>query len=180
MKLTTRDMTEIAIFTALISVTSWISIPIGGVPITLQTLVVMLIGLFLSPKNSALAIITYLVIGSIGIPVFAQGKSGFGVILGPTGGFLISFILMVVVISIMKNVKIINNKIFNISVVLVIANVMVYMIGWTYFALYMNFGVARTLVILWPFAIADAVKIIIATYVYLNMHSYITYERAKI
>ena len=177
MKLTTRDITEIAIFTALISVTSWISIPIGGVPITLQTLLVMLIGLFLSPKNSALSIIAYLIIGSMGIPVFAGAKGGIGVILGPTGGFLLSFILMVIFISIMKNVKILNNKSLNITVVLVFANVMVYMIGWTYFAIYMEFGIARTLGILWPFAIADIVKIIIATYVYLNMYSYVTYER---
>lgn len=177
MKLTTRDMTEIAIFTALLSVTSWISIPIGDIPITIQTLVIMLIGLFLNPKNSAISIIAYLIIGSIGVPVFAQGKGGFGVILGPTGGFLLSFILMVIFISIMKNVKIINNEIVNIVVVLVVANVLVYMIGWTYFALYMKFGIARTLAILWPFALGDIVKIIIATYVYLNMHSYVTYER---
>jgi len=180
MKLTTRDMTEIAIFTALLSVTSWISIPIGGVPITIQTLVVMLIGLFLNPKNSALSIIAYLIIGSIGIPVFAQGKGGFGVILGPTGGFLLSFILMVIFISVMKSVKIINNHIVNIVIVLIVANLLVYMIGWTYFAVYMEFSIKRTLGILWPFALADLLKIIIATYVYLNMHSYVTYERTLI
>ena len=102
MKLTTRDMTEIAIFTALLSVTSILSLPIGDVPITLQTLVVMMIGLFLSPRNSAVAVVAYLIVGSIGVPVFAAGKGGFGIILGPTGGFLIAFIFMVIFISKMK------------------------------------------------------------------------------
>jgi biotin transport system substrate-specific component len=178
MKRTTREITEIAVFTALLSVTAWISFPIGGVPITLQTLIVMLIGLFLRPKNSALSVIAYLIIGSIGLPVFAQGKGGIGVLLGPTGGFLLSFILMVIFISIMKNVKIIKKKALSIFVILLLANILIYMIGWTYYGIYTNTSIALVIGILWPFALADFVKIVIATYVYLNMHSYVTYERS--
>lgn len=180
MRVSTRDLTEIAIFTALLSVTSIISVPIGNVPITLQTLVVMLIGLMLSPKNSVLTLIAYLLIGIIGVPVFASGKSGFGVLLGPTGGFLISFVFAVYFISKMKTVKIINNEISLIVVVLLIANLFIYMSGWTYFAIYMEFDIARTLGILWPYAIADLVKISVATYVYVNMRSRVTYEYSQI
>lgn len=180
MKLTTRDMTDIALFTALLSVTSWISIPIAGVPITLQTMMVMLIGLFLSPKNSLLTIIAYLFIGSIGVPVFSGGTGGFGIILGPTGGFLISFIFAAYFVSVMKNVNFINNKITHIVVVLLLANLIIYMSGWTYYAIYADLSIAQTLGIIWPFAIGDLVKIVIVTYVYLNMHSYVTYERAEI
>ena len=180
MNVTTRDLTQIAIFTALLSVASIISIPIGNVPITLQTLVVMLIGLLLSPKNSFLAILAYLLIGIIGVPVFASGKSGFGVILGPTGGFLIAFILGVVILSKMKTVKIINNETANIVLVLIIANVVIYMIGWTYFAINLDYSIGRTLAFMWPFAIADLVKIVVATYAYLNMRSHVTYEHAQI
>lgn len=180
MSLTTRDITQIAMFTSLLAIASIISIPIGDVPITMQTLVVMLIGLTLSPKNSVLSVIAYLIIGSIGVPVFASGKGGFDVILGPTGGFLISFVFAVYFISKMKSVKIINNEIIHISTILLLANLFIYMSGWTYFALYMNFDLLRTLGILWPFAIADLLKISVATYAYSNIRSYITYERAQI
>jgi biotin transport system substrate-specific component len=180
MNLTTRDMTEIAVLTALISVTSWISIPIGDIPITIQTLVVMLIGLFLSPKNSFISILAYIIIGAMGLPVFAGGKGGFGIILGPSGGFLISFIFAVIFISKMKNIKIINNEIVRIVVVLVFANIIIYMIGWTYFAVYNGLGIATMLAIIWPFAIGDMFKIVVVTYVYLNMRSHVTYERLQI
>jgi len=180
MNLTTRDMTEIAVLTALISVTSWISIPIGDIPITIQTLVVMLIGLFLSPKNSFLSILAYIIIGAMGLPVFAGGKGGLGIILGPTGGFLISFIFAVIFISKMKNEKIINNEIVRIVIVLLLANIIIYMFGWTYFAVYNGLNISRILAIIWPFAIGDLFKIVVATYVYLNMRSHVTYERAQI
>ncbi len=180
MSMTTRDLTQIAVFTALLCVASIISIPIGEVPFTLQTLVVMLIGLFLSPRNSFLAVLAYLMIGIIGVPVFASGKGGFGVLLGPTGGFLISFVIGVVILSKMKTVKIINNDILNIILALIIANIVIYVIGWTYFAVNLDFSVARTLAFMWPFAIADLVKIVVATYAYMNVRSYVTYEQARI
>ena len=177
MNLTTRDITEIAIFTALLSVASILSVPIGNVPITLQTLVVMLIGLLLSPKNSLITLIAYLIIGIIGVPVFASGKSGLGVIMGPTGGFLISFVFAVFFIAKMRSVNFINNEIVRVVVVLLIANVFIYVVGWTYFAIVVEASVSRTLSILWPFAIADLVKIVIATYVFINVRSYLTYDR---
>ena len=83
----------IAISTAFLAVASQLTIPLPLVPLTLQTLAVGIIATLLKPLDSILAICLYLVLGAIGGPVFAGGAAGFGVILGPTGGFLIGFLL---------------------------------------------------------------------------------------
>jgi len=70
-----------------------------NVPITLQTLWVYLAGIVLGPLWAAVAFILYLLAGLIGLPVFAGGNAGLGVILGPTGGFLIGFPLAAMTIG---------------------------------------------------------------------------------
>ncbi len=91
-----QDIVLIGMFTAIIAVSSQISIPLpSGIPLTLQTLSVSLTGFFLSRKNSIFSVITYLLIGFIGFPVFSGFKGGVGTLFGLTGGFLFGFIIMV-------------------------------------------------------------------------------------
>lgn len=80
-----------------VAVSSQISIPLpNGVPMTLQTFSVALVGFCLYKNNKGLkSIITYLFLGLLGMPVFAQGKGGFASLIGLTGGFLIGFIFLV-------------------------------------------------------------------------------------
>ena len=92
-------MTTIAFCTALLCILAQITIPIPLVPITLQTLAVALVASILTPKQSVLVIVTYLAMGAIGLPVFSNFTSGFGILFGPTGGFLWSFPLMAYMIS---------------------------------------------------------------------------------
>ena len=90
----TRNIALVAAFAALISASAYIgAIPIGsaGVPITLQTLTVMLAGCILGPLRGFSAVVLYLALGSVGLPVFAEHSSGIGVFSGPSGGYLISF-----------------------------------------------------------------------------------------
>lgn len=82
----------IALLAALIAVGAFIQIPIGPVPVTLQTFFIVLAGFILGPVNGALAMILYIAAGAIGLPIFAGGKAGFAVLFGPTGGYLIGFI----------------------------------------------------------------------------------------
>ena len=81
----------IALFAALLAVGGWISLPIGPVPITLQTMFLTLAGLVLGPRDGALAALLFLAAGLLGLPVFSGGKGGLAVFLGPTGGFLLAF-----------------------------------------------------------------------------------------
>ncbi len=81
----------IALFTILTAVAARVEIPHEPIPFTLQTLVVLLAGAFLGPRNGAISQLAYVALGILGAPVFAGGAFGFGVLLGPTGGYLIGF-----------------------------------------------------------------------------------------
>jgi biotin transport system substrate-specific component len=90
----TTDLALIAGFAALISACAYIgAIPVGGagVPITLQTFGVMLAGCVLGPVRGFLAVSLYLLLGAIGLPVFAEHSSGLAVFSGPSAGYLIAF-----------------------------------------------------------------------------------------
>lgn len=94
-KTAARDMCYVALFTALIAIMAQISIPMpAGVPLTLQTLAIPLAGLILGPRRGTLSTVIYVLIGAAGVPVFAGLKGGMGVVLGMTGGFLVSFPIM--------------------------------------------------------------------------------------
>ncbi|PWM47237.1 MAG: biotin transporter BioY [Clostridiales bacterium] len=89
-----RKLVFISLCAAIIAICSLVSFPIGPIPVTLQTFAIALVGYFLGAKNGVIATIVYILIGAIGLPVFAGFKGGFAAIAGPTGGFLIGFILM--------------------------------------------------------------------------------------
>ena len=90
-RITTRELTYAALFTALIAGGAFVSIPIGSVPFTLQVLFVLLAGMLLGPRLAALSVLAYLALGLIA-PVYAGGTSGLGVLFGPTGGYLWGFV----------------------------------------------------------------------------------------
>ena len=86
-----RDLALIAVFAALTAVMSFVVIPVGPVPITLQTLAVILAGIILGPVRGFLSVALWVVVGLIGAPVFAGGTGGLSTLAGPTAGYLLSF-----------------------------------------------------------------------------------------
>jgi len=89
---TIRNICYISIFTAITAVCAQISIPMPmGVPFTLQTFAVPLAGIALGAKKGALSAAVYIILGIIGVPVFAGFSGGVGVLFGKTGGYIISF-----------------------------------------------------------------------------------------
>ncbi|MGD0662381.1 MAG: biotin transporter BioY [Syntrophorhabdales bacterium] len=88
-----QSLVHAAMFAALTAAGAFFAIPISMVPITLQDLFTALAGLLLGARVGALSQITYVLVGLAGLPVFAGGKAGLGVLLGPTGGYLIGFVL---------------------------------------------------------------------------------------
>ena len=98
----TRDIVFIALFaaiTAALAVFPPIMLPVIGVPISAQPLGVMLAGGVLGAKRGGLAIVLFLALVAIGLPLLPGGRGGFGVFLGPTGGYLIGFIVAAFVIG---------------------------------------------------------------------------------
>jgi len=80
-----------AAFIGLIALGSWISIPFIPVPFTLQTLFVLLAGAVMKRK-AVIPVVLYIILGALGLPLFHNGMAGIGVLLGPTGGYLIGFV----------------------------------------------------------------------------------------
>lgn len=88
----TYDLVLIAVSAALITICSWISIPIGAVPFTLQTMAIIAVLMTIGGARGTVAIVVYLLLGFAGVPVFSGFNGGPQVLLGPTGGFLAGFL----------------------------------------------------------------------------------------
>lgn len=96
MKMKTREMTFIAMFTVLICLCSWITVP-GPVPFTMQTFAVFCALLMLGGKRGTVAIVLYILLGAVGLPVFSGFSGGIGRLFGATGGYIFGFALSGVV-----------------------------------------------------------------------------------
>lgn len=167
----TYDMAYIAVFTVLIAVCSWISIP-TVIPFTLQTFAVFLAVEVLGGRRGTLAVTLYVLLGAIGVPVFAEFTGGLGIILRNTGGYIIGFIFSALVMWLMESIFI---KKLHVKYVLVIQAVSMlfgllacYAAGtvWFMFVYMKDAGpIGLTTVLGWcviPFIIPDAVKIALA------------------
>ncbi|ASJ12829.1 biotin transporter BioY [Thermococcus thioreducens] len=86
-----RDVAFAGLFAALTAVGAQISIPVGPVPVTLQVFLVLLSGLVLGARLGFLSQLVYVLMGAVGIPVFANFQGGFAVLYGPTGGYIAAF-----------------------------------------------------------------------------------------
>ena len=93
--MTTGDICMIALFTALTAAMSQISIPMPlGVPMTMQTFAIALAGVALGARRGFMSALIYVLLGFVGAPVFAGFHGGPASVLGPTGGFILSFPIM--------------------------------------------------------------------------------------
>lgn len=158
------DMVYIGLSAAIIAVCSWISIPLT-VPITLQTMGVVLISGLFGAKRGTLSTLLYILIGAIGVPVFSGFKSGFGVLLGSTGGYIIGFIFTALIVGIVSDK---TNKLWALILSMVVGILVCYAFGTVWFAVVYaktNEPASLATILGWcviPFLIPDAVKIALA------------------
>lgn len=131
MKIKTKDMILVSLFAALTAVGGIISLPIGTVPVTLQTFFTLLSGLLLGPFLGALSQILYLIIGLIGIPIFAGGTGGLATIFSPAFGYIIGFIVASFVIGSLLRSKA-EAGFFRILAACIIGTIAVYIVGIPY------------------------------------------------
>jgi biotin transport system substrate-specific component len=120
-----KEMCICAFFTVLIAVGAFIKLPISIVPVTLQTLFVIMAGLFLK-KKAVYSVLLYIVMGLIGLPVFASG-GGPGYVLMPSFGYLIGFVVCTLVLGMRKDDRYLLVK-------CIISMLIIYLIGVAYFA----------------------------------------------
>jgi biotin transport system substrate-specific component len=132
-------------------------IPFSPVPVTGQTLVVLLCGLILGKKIAASAVATYLLQGAAGLPFFAGGKSGIATLLGPTGGYLFGFLAAAYIVGMLSELRY-NRSPLQAATTLLLGNIVIYLFGLVWLARFS--GEAQALQLgLYPFLVGDAVKL---------------------
>jgi len=136
MKFSIRDITHIGIFTALTSIGAFISIPIGPVPITLQTFFVLLSGIILGSKKAMFSLIAYVLLGLIGLPIFAEFSGGLQTIFKPSFGFLIGYIIAAYCVGLFIENK--PKTIKNMSIAVLMGTLIIYAIGLPYMYYILN------------------------------------------
>ena len=106
MKISTKTMVSVGMFAAVLSVLSVLTIPMpSGVPLTLQTFAMALCGYALGAKRGTAAVALYLLLGAVGMPVFAGMTGGVSRFVGPTGGFLWGFLFLAALCGFAKEQK---------------------------------------------------------------------------
>ena len=164
----TRSIVFVALCIAIMAVSAWVTIPIGPVPITLQMFAITFSILVLTPKQCMAAIAGYVVLGAIGVPVFSGMRGGFGVLAGPTGGFIWGFIVgAAVACAVLALFR--SHGVDNIAVAAfcgILFTVTSYICGW---AQYMSIAhvdpMAAFAVTVAPFALIDLCKVVAAALV---------------
>lgn len=160
------DLVYIAMFTAIITVCSQIQIP-TEVPFTLQTLGIFAAGGLLGWKRGTLSVLLYILLGLIGIPVFAGFSGGIAVLLGPTGGYIIGFIFTALVVGFMCDK--LGRKIWVVTLSSVLGLLVCYAFGTGWFMYVYNSSnepIGLMTALLWcvvPYLLFDAAKIACVT-----------------
>jgi biotin transport system substrate-specific component len=169
MKITTREITLISLFSALTAIGAFISIPLGPVPITLQTLFVLLAGFLLGPRSAAMSQLIYISIGLVGLPIFSGFTGGLQSVLKPSFGFLVGFVVASIVASVLSRR---NHSIKSLFMAGAAATISMYLIGIPYMAFILNHvmdsGFSFMAILnmgLLLFLPGDLLKLVLATYI---------------
>lgn len=176
-KLKTVDIAYVGIFVALIAVCSWISIPVA-VPVTLQTMAVCITAALLGTKKGVLTVVVYILLGLIGVPVYAEFTSGVGILMGITGGYLVGFIFTALIVGIM--LKMLGKKTWVYALSMFLGIAACYAFGTAWFVIYNNtnsadavtIGAALSMCVV-PFIIPDIIKIAVATLLCKRLDKYV-------
>ena len=164
-KFSTRDIVYIALFSVIIAVCSWISIPMT-VPFTMQTFAVFAALCMLGGKKGTISVMVYIFLGAVGIPVFAEFSAGFGVLLGTTGGYIVGFIFSGLIYWLITSIF--GNKLVPVIIALALGLLVCYAFGTIWFMVIYakNTGPIGLMTALgwcvFPFIIPDILKIALA------------------
>lgn len=161
----TKNMILISLFAVLISVCAWISIP-AAVPFTMQTFGVFSAAGILGGKKGTVAICIYLLLGAIGLPVFAGGTSGIGILLGSTGGYMVGWVLTGLIVWAAE--ALFGRRISVIALSMVLGLIGCYALGTAWFIIVygresgpMGLWAALSMCVI-PFIIPDLIKMVLA------------------
>lgn len=172
------DITKIAVCSAITVVFSQFTIPIGTVPITLQLLAVFISAMVLKPTQAFISQILYILLGLIGLPVFADATSGITVILGPTGGFLFTFPIIAFFVSlVISKYQMSKYKLIIIFASMLVSIIFCYVVGLFRFMQVTGLDLKTSIgYSVAPFIFPDIVKAAVASFGIYNRLEYIRDE----
>ena len=165
MKTKIRDMTQIAVFAAITAISAWIIVP-AYIPFTMQTFAVFLAAGVLSTKKAVFAVLVYIMLGILGLPVFSGGKAGLGIIFGETGGYKMGFVPAVCLCGKLSQKIKHRNSLF---LSMIFGLLVIYTLGVLWFwVVYSPGDMSRANLLfaiggMLPFIIPDIIKIALAT-----------------
>jgi biotin transport system substrate-specific component len=159
-----RNGAAVIVGSLLLTASAKLAIPFWPVPVTLQTLVVLCLGMVLGPKLGAAAVIAYLAQGAAGLPVFAgTPEKGIGIayMVGPTGGYLLGFVVAAYVVGWLAERRWDRHVVGTVAA-MVIGNVLIYSFGLAWLGQVVGWDKPVLDFGLKPFILGDLAKIVIA------------------
>ena len=166
-----KELTKMSICIAIICVSAYISFPLPFTPtmITAQTIAINLVALILTPKQSFLVVLLYIFLGAFGLPVFSGGTGGFGKLFGPTGGFIIGFLVIAPLISYLKG----KNNSFKryLFVTIFVGMIVLYAVGAVYMSIVQKISIIAALSIaVFPFIFGDILKCFLSSFIAVKLN----------
>jgi biotin transport system substrate-specific component len=154
-----RALVLIAAGTLLLMVSAKVQVPMWPVPMTMQTLAVLLIGMIYGPRLGAATVAVYLMEGAIGLPVFASG-GGFLYLVGPTGGYLVGYLAAALIVGMMAG-RGFGRNVWTTAAAMLVGIAVIYAAGVGWLATIVGFDKAIELGLI-PFLLGDALKLALA------------------
>lgn len=159
----TKSMVLMALFAAVTCILAPLAVPIGPVPISLTNLVIYFSIYVLGWKRGTITYLVYLLLGTVGLPVFSGFSGGLGKLAGPTGGYLIGFIFMAIICGLF--IEKTSNILLDI-VGMILGTAVAYAFGTAWFCISTGTGVVAALSLcVFPFILGDLVKILLAGFI---------------
>jgi len=161
-----RHIALIGLGAAIVALGAQIYIPTQPVPFTGQTLAVLLVGGALGFRRGAAALLVYLAVGLVGVPVFSEGRGGVAIVQGPTGGYIIGFVLAAAIVGRLAELGW-DRRLGGAAAAMLAATAIVYVIGVPWLKVVTGMSWSETAAAgLTPFLIWDAAKLAIAAAVF--------------
>ena len=160
-KITTYQMAVTAVMAAVLCVLGPLTVPIGAIPISLANFVICLTAWLLGPKFGTLSVVIYLAIGLIGVPVFSGYGAGLAKVAGPTGGYLVGYLLLAFIGGLFIEKS--NGQPVISAVGLVLGDAACYVLGTAWFVFQMQCDLGHALAVcVYPFIVLDLAKIVVS------------------
>ncbi|MCM1167507.1 MAG: biotin transporter BioY [Ruminococcus sp.] len=170
-----RSMVFMALFAALICIAGPMSMPLPGglIPISMGTFAIYLTGALLGGKRGTVSVVVYILLGTVGLPVFTNFMGGFAKVMGPTGGYIIGYIPLVLITGIFADIP--SKKHWTMPAGMALGTVVMYAFGTAWYMIMTGAPLAAALVdCVVKFIPGDTVKIVVAVVIAVPLKSRLT------